>query len=103
MNLLNKTPEPHAPLNPLNLYSPRAVECPDEGGVMRRYVGAIAMMALLGAGCGASVNVEQERSALLAVDREWSQTTKDTDKFLSYFAPDASAYPPGMPIATGTA
>ncbi|MBI3046822.1 MAG: hypothetical protein HYY76_00770 [Acidobacteria bacterium] len=28
-------------------------------------------------------------------------TAKDVEKFLSCYAPDASVYPPGMPIATG--
>ena len=70
---------------------------------MRRCVWFVAVMASLAAGCGPSVNVEQQRNNLLALDREWSQTTKDTDKFLSYFAPDASAYPQGMPVATGAA
>ena len=70
---------------------------------MRRYVGVAIAIALFAAGCGQSVNVEQERNALLALDREWSQTPKDLEKFLSYFASDASAYPQGMPIATGAA
>ena len=70
---------------------------------MRRYVWVVVVMALLAAGCGPSVDVEQERNNLLALDREWSQSSKDTEKFLSYFAPEASAYPPGMPVATGTA
>jgi ketosteroid isomerase-like protein len=63
-------------------------------------LGAALVMA---AACSQSVNVEQERAALLQVDREWSQSVKDTDKFMTYFAADATAYPPGMPIATGTA
>jgi ketosteroid isomerase-like protein len=63
----------------------------------------VAVLVLFAAGCGPSANVEQERNTLLALDREWSQSTKDTDKFLSYFAPDASAYPQGMPVSTGIA
>jgi ketosteroid isomerase-like protein/quercetin dioxygenase-like cupin family protein len=56
------------------------------------------------AACAASsVNVEQERTALLALDREWSQTTKDMNKFVSYYAPDASVHPPGMISSTGPA
>ena len=70
---------------------------------MSRNVWVAAVIALLSAGCAGSVNVEQERNTLLALDREWSQTTKDTEKFLSYFAPEASAYPQGMPVATGAA
>lgn len=70
---------------------------------MRRYVGLVVVMASFAAGCGPSVNAEQERNTLLAVDREWSQTTKDIEKYLSYFAPEASVYSPGMPVATGSA
>jgi ketosteroid isomerase-like protein len=55
------------------------------------------------AACAPSVNVEQERNALLTLDREWSQTTKDMNKFVSYYAPDATAHPQGMPSATGSA
>jgi ketosteroid isomerase-like protein len=69
---------------------------------MRQYVWLLAAMASLSAGCGTSVNVEQQRNALLALDGEWSRTTKDINKFLSYYAADASVYPQGMPIATGS-
>src|SRR5712664_5032166 len=69
---------------------------------MRRCIWLLAIR-WLAAGCGPSVNVDQERNTLLQVDKEWSQTTKDLDKFLSYYAPDASVYPQGMPIATGSA
>jgi ketosteroid isomerase-like protein len=51
-------------------------------------------------GC-AKVNVEGEKTALMTVDREWSQTTKDLDKFMSYFTSDATSYPPGAPAVTG--
>jgi len=66
---------------------------------MRRLLllGVVVLMA----GCGSSVNVEEERTNLLALDREWAQSTKDVDKFLSYYAPDATTYPPGMPAVTG--
>src|SRR4030095_11386183 len=61
------------------------------------------MSASLMSGCGSSVNMEQERNSLLAVDREWAQTTKDPDKFMSYLATDAAMYAPGMPVTTGAA
>jgi len=70
---------------------------------MRRYLVVLGLLAGLSAACGSSVNVEQERDALLQRDREWSDSAKDLEKFLSFFAPDASIYPPGMPIATGAA
>ena len=69
---------------------------------MRQYVWLLVAVVGLTVGCGSSVNVDQQRSALLALDREWSQTTTDLNKFLSYYAADASVYPQGMPIATGS-
>ena len=49
--------------------------------------------ALLAAACQqktVTVNVEQERTALMQRDRDWSQTTKDPNQFLSYFTSDGS-------------
>lgn len=70
---------------------------------MNRFVWLIVGLFSLAAGaaCGQTVNVEQEHTALLALDREWSQTTKEPEKFVSYFADGAAVYPPGMPIVTG--
>ena len=42
------------------------------------------------------------RQALLDADRAWSETAKDADRFVSFFAPDASFMTQGAPIATGT-
>jgi ketosteroid isomerase-like protein len=69
---------------------------------MRRCAWLLVTVTSLTVACGPSANVEEERNALMQRDREWSQTTKDTDKFVSYFASDASTYAPGMPIATGS-
>jgi ketosteroid isomerase-like protein len=60
------------------------------------------LIAGFSAGCRPAANVEQEREALMTLDREWSASVKDMDKFMSYFAPDASVYAPGMPVVTGT-
>jgi ketosteroid isomerase-like protein len=35
-------------------------------------------------------------------DQAWSATVHDADKFVSFFAEDASFLPPDMPIAQGT-
>lgn len=70
---------------------------------MRRCVGLLIMAGFVAACGGPAANVEQEREALLRLDREWSASVKDTEKFLSFMAPDASLYPPGMPKITGTA
>ena len=69
---------------------------------MQRYALLLGLaVSLVVTGCGPSVNVQQERDGLLVVDREWSASTRDIDKFISYFASDASVYAPGMPLTTG--
>lgn len=67
---------------------------------MRLYLCVVTFVML--AGCARSADVETERNALMTVDREWSQTTKEPDKFVSYLAADATMYPPGMPAVRGT-
>jgi ketosteroid isomerase-like protein len=69
---------------------------------MRRHV-CVLMLALAAAGCARSVNMEQERNAALARDRERAQSAKDPDKFMSYVAQDATVYAPGEPAAKGAA
>ena len=69
---------------------------------MYRWMCVLALGAALSAACGTSVNVEQERTALMARDRDWAASTKDVDKFMSFFAPDATVYPPGAPLERGT-
>jgi ketosteroid isomerase-like protein len=63
----------------------------------------VAAVLLLLAGCAPAVDIEQERAALANTDREWSQTTNDLDKFVSFYAADASFYPAGSPILKGQA
>ena len=70
---------------------------------MRRNLWVLLGLVFVAAGCAGSANVDQERAALLARDVEWSQTAKDLDKLVSFFAADGSAYAQGMPIATGPA
>jgi ketosteroid isomerase-like protein/quercetin dioxygenase-like cupin family protein len=69
---------------------------------MRRCI-VLLLIAAFWTGCKTSANVDQERETLTKLDREWAASSKDMNKFTSYYAPDASVYPPGMPIATGTA
>ena len=69
---------------------------------MRRWIVFWLMVGFL-VGCGSTANVEKERETLMRLDREWSASAKDIDKFTSYYAPDASVYPPGKPLATGSA
>ena len=69
---------------------------------MRRHI-CVLMLALAAAGCARSVNLEQERNAVLARDREWAQSAKNPDTFMSYVAQDATVYAPGEPAAKGAA
>jgi len=62
---------------------------------------ALVLIAGCCVGCSSSANVEQERETLRRLDSEWAATVSDMDKFMSYYAPDASFYVPGMPVATG--
>lgn len=66
---------------------------------MTRYVPVVALVAAIG--CASTVNVEQEQNALMEADRAWSQVVTDVDKFVAYFASDATIYAPGMPAVTG--
>jgi ketosteroid isomerase-like protein len=69
---------------------------------MHRYLFVLALVVVTAAGCARTANVDEERNTLLALDREWAETTTDLDEFMSYFAADATAYPQGMPATTGT-
>jgi len=68
---------------------------------MRQWIWVPVVLALAAGACRQTANVEQERSALLQRDREWSQSVKDIDKFMSYYTADASMDPAGMPVANG--
>jgi ketosteroid isomerase-like protein/quercetin dioxygenase-like cupin family protein len=71
---------------------------------MRRFPLLVSLcLVVSAAACGPSVNVQQERDALLAADREWSASAGDIEKFMTFVAADASVYPPGAPVASGSA
>jgi len=68
---------------------------------MRPSIALLTLAALL-VGCGHSVDVAKQREALMNLSRDWATHTTDVDKFVSYYAPDASVYVPGMALKTGT-
>ena len=68
---------------------------------MSRWMCVLGLGAALSGACGTTVNVEQERTALTARDRQWSESTKDIDKFMTFFATDAAMYEPGAPVIRG--
>ena len=71
---------------------------------MRTHVSvSAAVILVLAAGCTESPNIEQERTALANTDHDWSESVTDLDKFASFYAPDASFYPTGLPVVKGRA
>ena len=68
---------------------------------MRSRILLVVGLLAMSAGCGSAALTSSE--ALMALDREWGSSTKDANKFLSYYAADAMVYPPGMPLVSGTA
>ena len=54
------------------------------------------------ASCARTVNVEQQKTTLLARDAEWSKASKDLEKYMSFFATDATFSMAGMPALKGT-
>jgi ketosteroid isomerase-like protein len=68
---------------------------------MRRVL-TLAVVALVVSSCAQSVNVEQEKTALLARDADWAKTGSDAAKFVSFMSPDATFAMGGMPAIKGT-
>lgn len=66
---------------------------------MRRSM--LVIVAVVAASCAQTVNIEQEKAALMAVDAEWSRTTTDVDTFVSSFAPDGTLALAHMPAVSG--
>ena len=67
---------------------------------MRRIFPLLAV-AFVVSSCAQTVNVEQEKAALMARDAEWSRTLPDMDKFASYLADDATFAMAGAPVLAG--
>jgi ketosteroid isomerase-like protein len=61
----------------------------------------LAVVAVFAASCAQTVNVEQEKTALLAVDADWAKSVSDMDKFGSFLAPDATFTMSGAPSVHG--
>src|SRR5262245_60123515 len=69
---------------------------------MRRVPFGLAILAVgILSGCMQSTNVEQERAALLAADKAWSASGKDTAKYVSFFASDATVHTANMQKVSG--
>lgn len=67
---------------------------------MRRSM-LVIVAAVVAASCAQTVNIEQEKAALMAVDAEWSRVATDVDKFVSFFAPDGTLALAHMPAVSG--
>ena len=70
--------------------------------MMNRRAWVVAAGLALTVACGgSSSDVDRERQALMARDREWSKGYRDMETFLSFYSAEGSLYLPGMPVATG--
>ena len=67
---------------------------------MRRVI-TFVIVALVAASCAKTVNVEQEKAALMAVDAEWAKAAKNVDTFVSFLAPDGTIALAGAPAMKG--
>jgi ketosteroid isomerase-like protein len=67
---------------------------------MRR-VFTLVVVAVVVSSCAQSVNVEQEKTALLARDAEWSRVASDVPKWSAFLTPDATFAMAGMPEMKG--
>ena len=66
---------------------------------MRRLL--IVVAAVVVASCARTVNVEQEKTALLAVDAEWSKNARDFEKYITAYAPNATMKFGAAPAMSG--
>jgi ketosteroid isomerase-like protein/quercetin dioxygenase-like cupin family protein len=67
---------------------------------MRRFI-SLVVVGVISSSCAQTVNVEQEKSALMARDAEWAKTPNDIDKWAAYLAPDATFATSGAPEMKG--
>ena len=67
---------------------------------MHRFA-ALVVAALVAASCAQTVNVEQEKTALMTVDADWAKSVGDMDKFSSFLAPNATFTMSGAPAVHG--
>lgn len=67
---------------------------------MRR-LAMLVVAAAAAASCAQTVDVGQEKAALMAADAEWAKTPGDPAKFVAYFAPDGRLALNGMPELQG--
>src|SRR6186997_1755626 len=61
----------------------------------------LVVVALVASSCAQTVNVEQEKTALMTADAEWSKVAGDPAKFVTYFAPEGRMALSGMPELKG--
>lgn len=70
---------------------------------MRRLLILAVVAAVVVASCARTVNIEQEKAALMTVDADWAKAAKNVDSFVSFFAPDGTIAISGAPGIKGPA
>jgi ketosteroid isomerase-like protein len=70
--------------------------------MIRGFTWLVVLLGVLaGASCAQHVDAEQETAALTAADAEWLKTSKDIDKFTSFFTPEGTVSMAAAPAASG--
>ena len=64
-------------------------------------VATLVVVALVVASCAQTVDVEQQKAALMAVDADWSKAATKVDTFVQFLAPDATIALAGAPAMKG--
>jgi ketosteroid isomerase-like protein len=70
---------------------------------MRTLTFFVVVAAVVVASCARTVDVEQEKTALLAADAAWEETAGDIEKFVAHFTPEGTMSLQGMPMLKGPA
>lgn len=67
-----------------------------------RKVLSLVVAGLISASCAPTVNVEQEKAALMKRDADWAKAATAPDTFAAFMAPDATFAMPGAPEMKGS-
>jgi ketosteroid isomerase-like protein len=61
----------------------------------------LAALGCAGPPAGPTIDLQEERSALMKADKAWFDSHENIDKFLTFMTDDATFMPDGAPLARG--
>ena len=69
---------------------------------IEKFVAVFFLLLMVFPACGA--DLDKERAAILEVDKQWASAVaegRDIDHIVSFWADDATVFPPGVPAVVG--